>query len=194
MDTRKIIAISGKMRSGKDTFADSFIPTAAGMGYDYSRVGFADTLKIEVAEELGITVEELTARKDELRELLIVHGAKRRLEDILYWVKKAIPDEGNVVITDMRFRNEYDYLKGLRSDKMDVYFVRIEALTEMRARRGRIIENDPSETDLDQAVKWDQIIFNNGALKSYSARCSVIATEIVTLIEGSSRYHNTMRC
>jgi phosphomevalonate kinase len=154
------------MRAGKDTFAEQFIPVAASLGHNYRRVGFADVLKEEVATELGITLDELILNKDRYREKLIAHGALRRAQDEMYWVKRAIPEEGNIIITDLRFRNEYDYLAcpELHPDGLSkTYFIRVESLSTFRSKRGKVIDNDPSETELDNGVLWDQIIYNNGS-------------------------------
>ena len=105
------------MRSGKDTIADYMIEN-----YDYTRFGFAQALKEEVARGVGCTVEELNAEplRTQVRTVLQVWGTEfRRAQDPYYWTEQAdtkirlhkISCDGPIVFTDVRFSNEIQLLR-----------------------------------------------------------------------------------
>jgi len=102
-----LIGIVGKKRSGKDTFASVLIKSG------WRRAAFADALKEEVADWLGVPVEDLELRKEAFRETLQERGSKMRREYPDYWIKKlvaVVADDfrrGNrIVVTDVRYKNE----------------------------------------------------------------------------------------
>ena len=169
-ENRRIIAISGKMRAGKDTFAEVFtsiIPT-------FNRVGFADELKREFAALHYITVDDINTYKDIYRERLINYGAMKRAESPLYWVSRALIHPNDIIITDLRFRNEYDHLTMLGKTT----FIRIESSTEERSKRGKVIDNDPSETELDKGIAWDFVLENNGTLEEFKENVALVTNDV----------------
>lgn len=104
-----IVGLRGYARSGKDCVGRFLLD----MEPDGKRYAFADALKVEVAAEKGITVEELEANKDEHRVDLQGHGMARRDEDPAYWIRKvtdAIRRDAPklAVITDVRLPNEVE--------------------------------------------------------------------------------------
>ena len=119
----KIIGITGKRCSGKDTVYAAL----QGAALNIQRVAFADPLKAECAQALGITLEELEDGKATIfRPLLQWWGTEWRRnrfgED--YWINQMIaklegirnsslPDGTIVAITDCRFQNEVDMVRAL---------------------------------------------------------------------------------
>ena len=115
---RPNIGLCGYMRSGKDTVADYLIEN-----YDYTRFGFAQALKEEVARGVGCTPEELNEEplRSEVRPVLQVWGTEfRRAQDPDYWIRQAdqkISRHQNlhyprpIVFNDVRFQNEIDMLR-----------------------------------------------------------------------------------
>jgi hypothetical protein len=102
-----LIGIVGKKRSGKDTFASVLT------GRGWKRAAFADVLKAEVADWLGISVEDLEDRKEAFRAALQERGAKMRGGDQGYWIKRlvisiaaAFNHGERIVVTDVRYQNE----------------------------------------------------------------------------------------
>lgn len=97
----------------------------------YRRVAFADSLKEECAALLGMTVDEVNEKKDlpcaapyafkcttpyndppTVRDVLIDHGAYARSLDPDHYPRRIFEqlDPGCVtVVTDFRFKNEYDF-------------------------------------------------------------------------------------
>ena len=104
------VAISGRAGSGKSTLAGTlqreWIPTC-------TITPFAHFLKEEVWELYGIRKGDPGSR-----EMLIKHGSIRRTQDPLYWVKltgmwieEVLADGGIPVVDDLRFPNEYEWLR-----------------------------------------------------------------------------------
>ena len=103
------IAIAGKAGSGKTTLAEIFVTK-----YNFKRTGFANAVKQVGMDEYGLTYEEAFGSKKN-REVLQKIGHGRRLEyGEDYWVNKLleqIKNEDNIVIDDVRYKNEYQTLK-----------------------------------------------------------------------------------
>ena len=78
-----VIMLSGRFGVGKDFIAEQLVNTLG-----YTRISFADALKEEVAEQHGISVEELSANKSRYRADLQRIGAEHRAECLSYWIKK----------------------------------------------------------------------------------------------------------
>ena len=89
----KIIGLSGKKRSGKDTVyqvaGDYLKKNKAKAG----RVAFADPLKHEIAEITGFNLEFIEKNKEGLRPLLQTWGAdfRRKYCGAEYWIDKMRP-------------------------------------------------------------------------------------------------------
>lgn len=139
------LAVSGKMRSGKNSTASRLVER-----YGFTRYAFADRLK-EVAREL-FGMPEGTKN----RHLLVELGRKMCEVDKLVWVNYVLgkmPLRQDVVITDLRFKYEYHALKAF-----DFVMVRVNIGEWERERRvkkyGSAVDlallQDPSECDLDE--------------------------------------------
>ena len=148
------VALSGKMRSGKDTVANWLIGS-----HGFTRYAFADKLK-DVAEDLfGMVKGE--KKGDRNRALLQALGWRMCQIDQEVWVRHVlgkIPQDRSVVITDLRFPVEYQMLMG-----RGFYAVRIDIDPGEQWRRimlstpdmSRELLDDMSETALDDCTDWD---------------------------------------
>lgn len=111
-----ILGISGKKETGKDTLA-TIIKSHTSMKVE--RIGFADALKLEVAQACHISVKELETNKKKYRTILQWWGTEfRRAQNEKYWLDKwanrCLKSEADLVICpDVRFVNEYECLKAL---------------------------------------------------------------------------------
>ena len=151
-----IIGLSGKKKSGKNTVS-KIISTLTNLSI--RELAFADCLKEEVAKACGVNVDYLEAHKDNFRLILQGWGTdyKRKLVRDSYWcdklatkLTKAIAEDiGIVIITDVRFINEYNFINEFGG-----------AL--VRVSRDNVISGDehPSETALDKIHEWHHIILN----------------------------------
>lgn len=139
------LAISGKMRSGKDSAAARLVER-----YGFTRYAFADRLK-EVARELFGMPDATKSR-----HLLVELGRKMCEVDKLVWVNHVLgrmPLRQDVVVSDLRFRYEYHALKAF-----DFVMARVNIGEWERQRRvekhgskvDMALMDDPSETDLDR--------------------------------------------
>jgi hypothetical protein len=155
-----LIGLSGRKRSGKDTVCDLVRDLHPGR---VTRIAFADALKEEVAQLLGVTVTEIEADKARYRGILQWWGTEwRRHQDPLYWIKRtaekierirADRSADVVVVTDVRFLNEALLIEDLGGALLRV------------SRPGADTDPDAhsSETALDN-YQFRYVIRNHGTL------------------------------
>ncbi len=150
----RIIIFSGKQYSGKDTAAKILMEAMP----EFKRCAMGDIIKIEYAKEHNITFEEIEANKPKYRQGLIELGNWGRSVNPDYWLEKIVAQDGNIVVTDVRIKHEYEVFKNAGAVS-----IRVEASREIReARGGRLVgENDVTEVDLDNIRDWDFLIDNN---------------------------------
>lgn len=76
-----------------------------------------------------------------------------------FWYSKKLRENPNlkVVISDLRFKHEYEYLK-----KMDAYFIRIKSHRNM----GENFASHISETELDD-IEFNNEVENNGTIEEF---------------------------
>ena len=143
-----IIGLSGYARSGKDTVAGMLMGI-----HHYDRVAFADTIRtlllamdpLVMHGDIPFRLEDIVESKGwetakteypEIRRLLQDLGVGgRELLDDNVWINAALKDfdkDDKVVVTDVRFKNEADFIK---------------------SRGGRIIRVDAPDRNLDRIKK-----------------------------------------
>ena len=150
--TKKIIILSGKQYSGKDTVAKILLEHLK----DFKRIGLGDAIKIEYGKTVNKTFEEIEKDKHLYREDLINFANAKRAIDQDYWIKKIVEYPYNVIVPDMRVKREYDFFKS-----QGAYMIRVEASEEARAKRGKLVKkDDPTETALDDIKDWNYVIKN----------------------------------
>lgn len=152
--TNKIIIFSGKQYSGKDTAAKILMEAMP----EYKRMAMGDVIKLEYAKENGLTYEEIEKNKPKYRQGLIDLGNWGREQNPDYWLEKIIAYNGNIVVTDVRIKHEYEVFK-----KAGAIAIRVEASREIReARGGKLVgEDDVTEVDLDDVQDWNFLLDNN---------------------------------
>ncbi len=151
---KRIIIFSGKQYSGKDTAAKILMEAMP----DYRRCAMGDIIKIEYGRQHNLTYEEIEKNKTLYRQGLIDLGNWGRQQSPDYWLEKIIAQEGNIVVTDVRIKHEYEIFK-----KAGAISIRVEADRDVReSRGGKLIgEDDVTEVDLDNLQDWDFVIDNN---------------------------------
>ena len=149
-----IITFSGKQYSGKDTAAKILMELMP----DFRRCAMGDIIKIEYGKLNNISYEEIEANKPKYRQGLIDLGNWGGAQSPNYWLEKIIAQEGNIVVTDVRIKHEYEVFK-----KAGAIAIRVEVDRDLReARGGKLVgEDDVTEVDLDNIQDWDYIIDNN---------------------------------
>ncbi len=150
----RIIIFSGKQYSGKDTAAKILLDAMP----SFKRCAMGDVIKLEYGRLNNITYEEIEANKPKYRQGLIDLGNWGRAQSQDYWLEKIIATEGNIVVTDVRIKHEYELFKSAGAIS-----IRLEADRDIReSRGGKLIgEDDVTEVDLDDIRDWDYIIDNN---------------------------------
>lgn len=158
----KIIGISGKKKSGKDTIANIICAMNDGVNIKYA---FATELKKEVAHACNCSVTFIDTNKDLFRPILQWWGTeyRRNLFGRDYWIRKMraalehMKENGVnlVVIPDVRFENEFEFIK--YELKAPVY--RVERISNFT--NGYDIH--PSEIALDGET-FDFVVQNNGTI------------------------------
>jgi dephospho-CoA kinase len=160
-----IIGLSGYAQSGKDTTAKILIDE-----FGFNRVAFADKIRLFLLEinpllsdgyPLKSVVNEygwdVAKSRNEVRRLMQETGvAARNLFDQDFWVNAAFKDLDpveRVVVTDVRFRNEADYIKELGGYVWRISRSSVEA-----------VNNHVSENDLDNYF-FDAVITNNSTIE-----------------------------
>lgn len=155
----RIIIFSGKQYSGKDTAAKILMREMP----EFKRCAMGDIIKIEYAKANGLTYEEIEANKSKYRQGLIDLGNWGRSQSPDFWLDKIVAQKGNIVVTDVRIKHEYEVFKNAGAVS-----IRVEASREIReARGGQLVgENDVTEVDLDDIQDWDFVIDNNKDCKT----------------------------
>ena len=150
----KIIIFSGKQYSGKDTAAKILMEEMP----SFKRFAMGDIIKLEYGKTHNISFEEIENNKSKYRQDLINLGNWGRAQSQDYWLKKIINQTGNIVVTDVRLKYEYDVFK-----QAGAISIRVEANRDLREQRGGKLvgENDVTEVDLDNVTDWDFVIDNN---------------------------------
>lgn len=170
----KIIILSGKQYSGKDTVAKILLQNLT----NFKRIGLGDAIKIEYSEQTGISFEEIEKNKHLYRQDLINLGNKRRSEDKDYWIKKVIKMSGNIIVPDVRVKRELEFF-----EQENAYKIRVEASRETRSARGQLVgETDITEIDLDNITNWDYVITNNSTYENLQAESIKLAKEIKSIL------------
>jgi hypothetical protein len=183
-----IIGISGKARSGKDTFAEMLATELNKGAYPpYVMMAFANELKLKCQEAFDLTWEQLWGNDKEVpderyrkyyqtaaltgtgelpsgywtaREIMQDFGAFYRSIDSEFWIKNlfkaaAEKDYTNVIVTDVRYINEADYIINNGG-----YVIRVERENKDTVHN----EQHPSEVELDDYKRFDFTVVNNWTL------------------------------
>lgn len=166
-------AMSGKMRSGKDSAADYIEHRLMSFGLQVKRLAFAETLKrIATYAQQEAGVPQIKDR--ELLQFIGVHFREINPEVWVDAVKRQIMEvvkEGEtdaILITDLRFQNEYEML-----DNLGFTLIRTHASDDVRAGRGAEVAamQHISEIALDYLDRtpgsWDWFITNESTLDEF---------------------------
>lgn len=176
-----IIGVTGKLGSGKDYITNNvIIPVLEKMNYRYLQCAFADQIKVNVMTKNNISYEDVYENKTkESRRLLQFEGTEiGRSYNRNIWVNymdnwmKVHSSRGiNVfVISDVRFKNEYEFIKNNSQIGLVVKIVapkRNESRLLKESNGDMEVYNSiskhASECDLDDYLndKYDMVICND---------------------------------
>lgn len=178
------IALLGKANTGKNTVADviqsSTVIEHNQGGYGRSQLAFADPIKENVRNMFPFLPRKWLYGASKFRNEIIVGAVNEDGEPLT--VRQAIIDEGTrgrkynpniwldvfqhrfdklatkrmglVIVTDVRFRDEFDYLHD-----RDFYIVRVKRVTDSKITHA----SETSQDSIDDS-ECDYVIDNNGTL------------------------------
>lgn len=150
---KKIICISGKQYSGKDTVAKILLESLK----DFKRVGIADSIKLEFGKINNLSFDEIEKNKGKYRTALIELGNKGRNISPDYWLNKILDMNENIIIPDVRLLHEAVVFKNAGA-----FLVRVEADYNVRVQRGIITNStDNTEIELDNYTGFNYVLQNN---------------------------------
>src|SRR5262245_19866710 len=176
-----VVGLAGRSGAGKSTVAE-YLRTR----HRFRELGFSTALKYEIAQQfpntwrtyveaaypfvrepdaIGGAIRSLiwTDRDAFARAFLQEYGAAQRAADRNYWVKAwlralaALPQWQNVVVPDVRFRNEVD---AIRRRGLVVLVTRAEGV-----RLDGDAATHSTETGLAGWTGWDVTLPNDGTLE-----------------------------
>lgn len=173
------IALTGKMRSGKDTVADMFIEK-----------GFKPyKLSMGITEVINTFFSDNVKDGNKMRNYYTTIGQSLRELDDLVWVKHTwskIQKEPfhyickDVIITDIRQKNEEEFLR----DKGFI-IIKVEAATHIRKERAMLADSDFNEKEMDHeteisvdTIEEDFCIVNEGTLMELNDKVNNLITLI----------------
>jgi hypothetical protein len=168
----KLLALSGKKQSGKDTVC--FLLRSL-TERPVIRLAFADALKEEAASVLGISVTELDENKERFRPFLQWWGTEwRRANDPRHWVRvveariaEMADKDVLVAVTDARFPDEAECIRALGGRVVNV--VRPDSCSR---------DTHSSETSMAY-FPFDGVILNNGTLDDLRNSARVAAAGLL---------------
>jgi len=171
------ICISGKARTGKDTFGKILVDELNG---NWVTKAYADILKNKIMEDYELTWDQLYGDLKEVpdkryskynntstdefwtpREIMQAYGEFFRSIDPDFWVKALMKDcinedSTNIIITDVRYPNELDPI-----NRYNGIHIRIHRDHDVYVHNN----SHSSETALDTYSNIDLSIDNNGSIE-----------------------------
>ena len=177
---KKIIAISGLARSGKDSTADILIKLLNGKS---TKVPMAYTLKYIVKDFFGYTGTHNNSDREILQKLG-TDIIRQKLNKPLFHVQHTcdiidvIQNEYDYIfVPDVRFENEYYGLKARFGDK--VIMVKVERMDENKQDNLTSEQkNHPSETGMSKFKNYDYVIKSKSGLDSLEGEIKKVMCEL----------------
>lgn len=188
---KKVLAISGKRFSGKDTFAAMLVARAKEHGATLETYAFAgESKRLFVAQQAaqGVTVDlaRLTsdrAYKEEWRPRLTKFTVDSIAADPLVFCR-AVADRiaaspHPALITDLRLTLELEHLRS----RFELRVLRLVRTDEHRAQSGWSfkpgVDDHHTETELDDPKLWDEPIANDGSEADLAAKARAVIRSLI---------------
>jgi phosphomevalonate kinase len=196
---RRVLGISGKRFTGKDTFAELLVSRAAARGVALCPYALAAESKRMFAAAMHSQGVELDlARlgsdrtyKETWRPALTQFTARALDADPHVFVRQVaqriVADPRPALISDLRLRLELDWLR----PRFDLWVVRLVRSDRQRAASGW--QHEPAkelhytETDLDDPGLWSQVVENDGTIAELLLHAERVLS---TYLPGSAAPHS----
>jgi hypothetical protein len=172
-----VLGLGHKARHGKDTVAAMLVPVLEAAGFRARRYSFASALYDHCRTQHGMTTKDAA--------LLQRVGVEARERDVLTWVRAVawkIADEAPdiAIVTDVRFRNEADLVRGTYRGLTCRVRRTVHGLPFIDPARDA---SHVSETDLD-GYAWDRAIDNAGAIEDLRGDVLQLAGTLARMRQG----------
>lgn len=162
---KKLIVISGKQYSGKDTLAKLLLSKLNG----FRRIGIGDSIKIEYSRINNISFAEIEKNKHLYRNDLITLGNWGRSKNPDYWLS-VTANMDKIIVPDIRMKHEAEYFRN-----RGAFLIRVNSDLKNRSKRGVIVNpDDPTETDLDNYKDWNFIVENDSDIEALSKKADIV--------------------
>jgi phosphomevalonate kinase len=184
---RRLLCISGKRFSGKDTFARLLVAGARARGVELATYAFADESKrMFAARRPDVELARLMNDRDykeavrpELTKFTIESIAADPLVFARAVARRIDADARPPLVTDLRLRLELDWLR----PRFEVVVARLVRPDALRAASGWSFDaakdGHRTETELDDASLWTEQIDNDGDEARLRERADAIVTRYV---------------
>lgn len=175
---QRVLAISGKRFSGKDTFAGLLREAARRAGHELPVYAFADESKrMFAAANADVELARLLADrayKESVRPRLTAFTMAAIAADPLVFcreVARRIDDGGTpALISDLRLQLELTELR----PRFELRVLRLARGDAARAASGWVfkagVDDHATETELDDPARWDEIVPNDGSIAELGER------------------------
>jgi dephospho-CoA kinase len=178
------IALTGKMRSGKDTVANHLY-----IRHSFNRVAFGDALKknahatfpwVSEFSKPRALYQQFGQLMRQIEPDVWIKHAERAVKGAIDFNVNTGAERIGVVITDLRQPNEYEWARN-----NGYTIIRVTAPDEDRIARAKIAGDDFNEADLEHETEShidgfavDFTIENNGTIDELKAQIDEVLTEI----------------
>ena len=191
----EIYGFAGKLGSGKNYLAEKVFskmlePKPAVF------MCFADQIKIDGIYKKGLDRNKCWIKKDEKTRRTLqtlgteegrdVFGKEVWINNTKEWmIMHAFRGVKRIFITDMRFKNEFDFIKSLGGININVASPErnqqaLERESEGDAEKLKVLAGHSSETDLDSGREFDYVIHNDfGQELAAVTQCRDIIRDII---------------
>ena len=183
---KKLLALSGKRFSGKDTLAALLVTSAARRGLTLPTYAFAaESKRMFVTREAARGVEVDLARlqedrayKEQWRPKLTAFTVESLATDPLVFCRSVAErieaSSHPSLVTDVRLRLEIDHLR----PRFDLHLVRIARSDVSRTTSGwtylASADDHHTETELDDPTLWNEVLDNNGSLDDLATHAEAL--------------------
>lgn len=189
---KRVLCISGKRFSGKDSFADLLCERARARGHELALFAFADVSKrmlVEAQRAKGVEVDFARLLSDRAYKELWRPTLTQLTTDSIagdpFVFCREVGDRIEVcdrpaLITDLRLRVEVAHLR----PRFDLHVVRLARSDARRAASGWVYDRDVdgnyTETELDDPSLWDEVVTNDGTADELRSKAAAVIDAYLT--------------
>lgn len=189
---KTIILISGKMRSGKNTFS-SFLKDLFNKEFKTTEMAFADDLKLFCYEKfdglnkaMNYTYKNWDTFKDDVTRAILQSVGTNIMQEYVdkdFWIKKLIAklddlEKDIFLITDLRYEHELERVaEWAEKNQHKIYTIRINS-ARLQKEHSKKLEEHTSETALDDYPNFSYIVENNEGIEVLKDSARVVFEDI----------------